>query len=143
MILLDVGVWLAAVWGRHAHHPAAADWFGRQTDDLAFCRVTQMSLLRLLTNAAIMGDDAADRSQAWRILDQLGADERVLWAEEPDDLDAVWRAISARDDKSHKLWTDDYLAAFAQASDATLATLDSKLAGRYPSVRVESLSSGA
>jgi hypothetical protein len=35
--------------------------------------------------------------------------------DEPDELDAVWRAISARDDKSHKLWTYDYLAAFAQA----------------------------
>ena len=43
------------------------------------------------------------------------------------------------DDKSHKLWTDDYLAAFAQASDATLATLDTKFPARYPSVRVESL----
>jgi predicted nucleic acid-binding protein len=66
-------------------------------------------------------------------------DERVLWADEPDELDAVWRAISARDDKNHKLWTDDYLAAFAQASDATLATLDTKFPTRYPSVRVESL----
>jgi toxin-antitoxin system PIN domain toxin len=139
MILLDVGVWLAALWGRHAHHPATSDWFARQTDDLAFCRVTQMSLLRLLSNPAIMGGDAVDRSQAWRIFDQLRADERVLRADEPDELDAVWRAISARDDKSHKLWTDDYLAAFAQASDATLVTLDSKLPGRYPSARVESL----
>jgi uncharacterized protein len=139
MILLDVGVWLAAVWGRHAHHPATADWFGRQTGDLVFCRITQMSLLRLLSNPAITGDDAIDRSQAWRTFDQLWADERVLWADEPDELDAVWRAISARDDKSHKLWTDDYLAAFAQASGATLATLDTKLRSRYPSVRVESL----
>jgi predicted nucleic acid-binding protein len=63
----------------------------------------------------------------------------VLWADEPDELDAVWRAMSARDDKSHKLWTDDYLAAFAQAGDLTLATLDRKLPVRYPSVRVESL----
>jgi hypothetical protein len=31
------------------------------------------------------------------------------------------------------------LAAFAQAGDLTLATLDRKLPGRYPSVRVESL----
>ncbi|HEV2451782.1 MAG TPA: hypothetical protein VGS62_07630 [Streptosporangiaceae bacterium] len=43
----------------------------------------------------------------------------------------------ARADKSHKLWTDDYLAAFAQASDATLITLDRKVPARYPSVRVE------
>jgi uncharacterized protein len=139
MILVDVGVWLAAVWGRHVHHPVTAEWFGKQSDDLAFCRATQMSLLRLLSNPAIMGDDAVDRSQAWRTFDKLWADERVVMADEPDELDAVWRAISARDDKSHKLWTDDYLAAFAQASDATLATLDSKLSSRYPSVRVESI----
>jgi uncharacterized protein len=139
LILLDVGVWLAAAWGRHAHHPVAADWINRQTDDLLFCRVTQMGLLRLLSNPAIMGEGAIDRSAAWRVFDQLWADERVLWADEPDDLDAVWRAISARDDKSHKLWTDDYLAAFAQTSGATLATLDRKLPARYPSVAVESL----
>ena len=139
MILVDVGVWLAAVWGRHVHYPVASDWLNRQADGLVFCRVTQMGLLRLLSNPAIMSDDCVDRSQAWRLFDQLWSDERVLWADEPDELDAVWRAISARDDKSHKLWTEDYLAAFAQASDLTLATLDRKLPGRYPSVRVESL----
>jgi toxin-antitoxin system PIN domain toxin len=137
--LVDVGVWMAAVWGRHAHHPVAAGWFGKEADDILFCRVTQMGLLRLLSNPAIMGDDAIDRSQAWRTFDQLWADERVLWADEPAGLDAVWRAISARDDKSHKLWTDDYLAAFAQASEATLVTLDRQLPARYPSVRVEPL----
>ena len=139
MILVDVGVWLAAVWGRHVHYPVASVWVNGQADHLVFCRVTQMGLLRLVSNPAIMGGDAVDRSQAWRLFDQLWSDERVLWAEEPDGLDAVWRAISARDDKSHELWTDDYLAAFAQASDLALATLDRKLPGRYPSVRVESL----
>jgi uncharacterized protein len=137
--LVDVGVWLAAVWGRHLNNPEAADWFGKEADDIAFCRVTQMGLLRLLSNPAIMGDDAIDRSQAWRIYDQLWADDRVVWAAEPAELDAVWRAISARDDKSHKLWTDDYLAAFAQAGDATLVTVDRKVPARYPSVRVELL----
>ena len=68
-----------------------------------------------------------------------GRDERVQWADEPAQLDAVWRAMSARDDTSHQLWTVDYLAAFAQAGDLTLATLDRELPGRYPSVRVESL----
>jgi uncharacterized protein len=137
--LVDVGVWLAAVWGRHVHQAVAAEWFGNETDDIAFCRVTQMGLLRLLANPAIMGDDAINRSQAWRTYGQLWADERVLWADEPGELDAVWRAISARDDKNHKLWTDDYLAAFAQASDATLITLDRNVPARYPSVRVELL----
>ncbi len=139
MILLDVGVWLAATWGRHIHHHAAADWFDRQSEDLLFCRVTQMSLLRLLSNSAVMGEDVVTRSAAWRIVDQLWADERVVWVDEPPQLEAVWRAISARDDNSHKLWTDDYLAAFAQTSGAALATLDRKLTDRYPSVQVEPL----
>ena len=29
MTLVDVGVWLAAVWGRHTHHPVASEWFNR------------------------------------------------------------------------------------------------------------------
>jgi uncharacterized protein len=90
-------------------------------------------------SSVIMGEDAIDRSQTWRTYDQLWADERVLWADEPTELDTVWRASSARDDKSHELWTDDYLAAFAQASGATLITLDPKVPARYPSVRVELL----
>jgi predicted nucleic acid-binding protein len=101
--------------------------------------VTQLSLLRLLSNSAVMGEDVVTRSAAWRIVDQLRADERVLWADEPPQLEAVWRAISARDDNSHNLWTDDYLAAFAQTSGAALATLDRKLTGRYPSVQIEPL----
>jgi toxin-antitoxin system PIN domain toxin len=139
VILLDVGVWLAAVWGRHVHNRVAAQWFDQQTDDLIFCRITRMSLLRLLSNPAVMGDDVLTRSAAWRTIDQLWADDRVLWADEPTELEAVLRAFSARDDHSHKLWTDDYLAAFAQTSDASLATLDTKLRERYPSVRIEPL----
>ena len=139
MILVDVGVWLAATWGRHAHHRVARQWFDEESDDLILCRVTQMSLLRLITNSAILGEDAVTRSEAWRIVDQIWSDNRVLWAEESDQLEAVFRAISARDDNSHKLWTDDYLAAFAQASGASLATLDTKLRTRYPSVQVDPL----
>jgi toxin-antitoxin system PIN domain toxin len=139
VILVDVGVWLAAVWGRHAKHHVAARWFDDQSDDLILCRVTQMSLLRLISNPTVMGPDAVTRSEAWRVIDQLWSDDRVLWADEPDQIEAVFRAISARSDTSHKLWTDDYLAAFAQASGASLATLDTKMSDRYPSIRVEQL----
>lgn len=139
MILVDVGVWLAATWGRHARHRIARQWFDEQSGDLILCRVTQMSVLRLISNPVIMGEDVVTRSEAWRIIDQFWSDNRVLWAEEPDHLEAVFRAISAQNDSSHKLWTGDYLAAFAQASGASLATLDTKLKGRYPSVQVDQL----
>lgn len=121
-MLLDVGVWLAAVWGRHVHHPVAATWFDEQTDTLVLCRVTQMSLLRLLSNPAVMGSDVVTRGGAWNVVDRLRADDRISWSDEPPQLEAVWRALSARDEASHKRWTDDYLAAFAQVGNLTLAT---------------------
>jgi toxin-antitoxin system PIN domain toxin len=139
VILLDVGVWLAAVWGRHIHHPAVRTWFDGEDRGFTICRVTQLSLLRLLSNPSVMRDDVLPRSSAWGVIDLLRADGRVHWADEPVHLEPVWRAFSARDDNNHKLWTDDYLAAFAQAGDFTLATLDAALRRRYPSVRIEAL----
>lgn len=103
------------------------------------CRVTQMGVLRLLSNPSSMGVDVITRAEAWRMIDRLRDDDRVRWASEPPNLEQAWRAISARDDNSHKLWTDDYLAAFAQAAGLTLATLDRGFERRYPSVAVETL----
>jgi hypothetical protein len=47
----------------------------------------------------------------------------------------LWKALSKKDHHDHLLWTDDYLAAFAQAVDADLVTLDGVFRKRYPSVR--------
>lgn len=138
-LLPDVNVWLAAAWARHAHHPRAKDWFEHTTDPVVMCRVTQMSLLRLLTNPAALGPDALERGPAWRVVDQLLADPLVAWMDEPRDLEAIWRTMSSRHDRSHRLWTDDYLAAFAQAGRLTLVTFDHALARRHPSVLVHEL----
>jgi toxin-antitoxin system PIN domain toxin len=136
MKLPDVNVWLAAAWGRHARHRVAKGWMDAEDDDLAFCRITQMALLRLVTNPAVTGRDAMSRRQAWELVERLMADPRVRFLAEPDGLQPLWVAFSKRDDTSHLLWTDDYLAAFAQAADAELVTLDRGLRERYPSVRV-------
>lgn len=135
-MLLDVGVWLAAVWAGHVHHPKVAEWFDEQDGSLRLCRVTQMGLLRLLSNQAVMGADALSRADAWRIVDQLRQDERILLAGEPAQLEQAWRAISARDDTGHKLWTDDYLAAFAQVAGLGMVTLDGGFERRYRSITV-------
>lgn len=139
MILLDLVAWVALLYDGHIHHGVAKAWVDKQTEDLLLCRVTQLGILRMMSNAAVMGEDVVTRAEAWRAVDQLLSDERVRWSDEPANLDAVFRTISARPDRSHRLWTDDYLAAFAQASGASLATLDTKLKRRYPSVRVEQL----
>ncbi len=139
MKLLDVNVWLAAAWGRHAHHAVARRYLDAEDDDVGFCRVTEMSFLRLITNPAVTGADVRTRRQAWDLLIQVQADPRVRFLPEPPGLAPLWIAFSKRDDTSHLLWTDDYLAAFAQAADADLVTIDRSLHGRYPSVRVVTL----
>ena len=136
MKLLDVNVWLAGSWARHAKHPAAKRWMDDQRDDLAFCRITQMALLRLMSNAAVMGTDVRTRRQAWDLVHTLQSDPRVTFLAEPQGIELLWIAFSKRDDKSHLLWTDDYLAAFAQVAGAELVTLDGGMGARYPSVQI-------
>ena len=54
--LVDANVWLAVAFSGHVHHAPAKTWFEGQNDaTCAFCRVTQMALLRHLTNSKIMG----------------------------------------------------------------------------------------
>lgn len=139
MKLLDVNVWLAAAWAGHAAHDRVRVWFDAQDDDLAFCRVTEMSLLRLVSNPAVTGEDALNRRQAWDLLLALQDDPRVRFLQEPRGVAPVWMTVSKRPDRSHQLWTDDYLAAVAQVLPATLVTLERKFVARYPSVVVEVL----
>jgi len=134
--LLDVNVWLAAAWARHEHHRLAKRWIDEEGDELAFCRVTQMALLRLITNPAIMQRDSLSRRQAWELVDRLMADPRARFLNEPEGLVALWVTFSKRDDRDHLLWTDDYLAAFARAANAELVTLERAFRARYPAVQV-------
>jgi toxin-antitoxin system PIN domain toxin len=131
-----VNVWLAASWARHAQHRRAKAWLDQDEGPLAFCRVTQMSLLRLITNPSVTGRDTRTRRQAWDLMDQLLADPRVTVLAEPDNLVPLWMAFSKRDDRDHLLWTDDYLAAFAVAAEIEIVTLDRPFEARYPSAKV-------
>jgi toxin-antitoxin system PIN domain toxin len=140
MKLPDINVWLAGVWARHTQHDSGRRWFDEETDDLAVCRVTQMGLLRMVTNPAVTGPEVLSRRRAWEFFADLVADPRVRFLREPQNLESLWVAFSKKDDRNHKLWTDDYLAAFAQAAGAELVTFDRALAKRYPSVRIICLS---
>lgn len=87
--LLDVNVWLAISVGEHPHHPRAlrywhpgtrrngarsqqpsplgGDTSNESDERLAFCRVTALAFLRLLTNAAVMGGQPLHAGEAWSI----------------------------------------------------------------------------
>jgi toxin-antitoxin system PIN domain toxin len=137
--LLDGNVWVAAIVDSHVHHAPAKAWVDAQAGILAFCRVTQMTFLRLLSNASAMKADVRSRADAWALLATMMRDPRVRLVGEPEGLQDLWKVFSARDDTSHQLWTDDYLAAFALASHATFVTFDRGARARYPSVSVLTL----
>ena len=139
MMLVDVGVWLALIYAGHRMHDATVDFVASDDRRVGLCRVTHMAILRLVTNPAVMGADALTRREAWQLQDELRAGERVTWLEEPYGFEQVWRTLSAAPDRSHKLWTDDYLAAFAQVAGISLVTLDRRVAPRYPSVDVTTI----
>lgn len=70
---------------------------GERTRSLAFCRVTQVGLLRFLTNRHALGADALSAERAWKLLDALANDDRVGLFDEPPDMEMRWREKVRRD----------------------------------------------
>lgn len=136
MYLPDVNLWLAASWSRHTHHSLAADWLNETSSTLHFCRITQLAFLRLITHPSIMQEDALTRTKAWSAYKTILSDPRISFLDEPDQLEASFESFSGKGDRSHKLWTDDYLAAFAQAAKLKFVTLDKAAAKRYPETAI-------
>jgi toxin-antitoxin system PIN domain toxin len=132
--LCDSNVWLALALSRHVHNGAARAWFDAVTEpgSVLFCRATQQTFLRLLTNAAVLGpygNAPLTNRQAWDAYEALVADDRVAFrSEEPPGLQALWRRFAVRGTASPKLWMDAYLGAFALAGGFRMVTTDSAFA---------------
>jgi toxin-antitoxin system PIN domain toxin len=128
--LADSNVWLALTLSSHEAHAAASVWLSNQATEngVAFCRMTQISLLRLLTTAGVtnpLGNPPLTNAEAWQLYDGLQADPRIGYVDEPTDLGEHWQRCGARTSASPKLWMDAYLAAFAIAGGHQLVTFDS------------------
>jgi len=123
--LPDVNIWIALTIAEHVQHRAAIEWMeAAASDTIAFCRVTQMGFLRLLTNARVMGGDVYTASQAWNLVARIRQDDRVIFASEPPGLEQTWRKMTADHKTGANFWTDTYLAAFGQSTEYTLVTFD-------------------
>ena len=123
--LPDANVWLALFLAKHAAHGAARRWLAeRRGAPLFFCRVTQMAFLRHLTTAAIMGPNVLTQAAAWREYERLLARDEVGFLPEPNGLEIRWRDYTQQRLPAAKLWTDAYLAAFAQGHGLQLVTFD-------------------
>jgi toxin-antitoxin system PIN domain toxin len=125
---LDANVWLALLWNRHLHSEQARLWFEKSSDEqFFFCRVTQITVLRLLTTEKIMGKDVKTMAQAWNLWDRIWADDRIALLPEPDGLEKEFRSRSRLSSRSPKVWADAYLVAFASVAGLRLITFDRAL----------------
>lgn len=73
--------------------------------------------------------------QAWRAYDEIISDERVVFAEEPKEIEVAWRNFTQRKAFSTNVWNDAYLAAFAQTIDFEVVTFD-KGFSQYKNLRL-------
>jgi toxin-antitoxin system PIN domain toxin len=129
----DLNVWLALSYAKHSHRSEAWRWLDGLPLDCALllCRYTQLGLLRLLTNGAVMGVDALTLDEAWTAYDHWIEDPRVEFHPDPRQLGATFRQATQpfAAQRASKLISDCYLLAFAKESGATLVTFDRALLG--------------
>jgi uncharacterized protein len=123
--LPDINVWVALASDQHVHHLRARNWFrGTAEGGAAFCRVTQMGFLRLLTNVRVMADDVLSQRQAWSVYEQLARDQRVIFALEPPNIEPVWKKLTQSMFAMTGLWTDTYIAALALLHNFRVVSFD-------------------
>ena len=123
--LADVSVWVALTYDRHLDHGLVRRWFDASEDGwLLFCRISQLGLLRLLTNSALMGSDVLSQQEAWRTYDRTRSHPRVGFQAEPEGFEAQFRKLTQSSHPRTKHWSDAYLAALALTSNLQVVTLD-------------------
>lgn len=72
--------------------------------EVAFCRITQMGLLQLLTHESVMGSDVLSAQQAWRTYRAILSDERIHLAPEPLRLEQEWGKLTMQEQPTPKIW---------------------------------------
>jgi toxin-antitoxin system PIN domain toxin len=127
----DVNVWLALLLESHVHRATARRWLeSTESGPIGFLRVTQMSVLRLLTTQGAMNGRPLRMPEAWAAYDSLFGDDRVAFFDEPRGIDDTFRKYARKNHASAKLWADDWLLAFAECADGVVVTFDQALAAR-------------
>lgn len=131
-LLPDVNVWVAMHHQIHSHHQIVLEWFNALATEcaLVFCRQTQMGFFRLLTTDSVMGDEVLSQRQCWTLYHQWISGGKAKLRPEPEGAGQSFEQRTSKDAVSPKEWMDAYLAAFAEAGNLTLVTMDRALAAK-------------
>jgi predicted nucleic acid-binding protein len=125
-LLLDTNALLALGWPNHQFHGVVVRRLDRpRVPTWATCLLTELAFIRLSLNPAIV-DVRKSPGEVLDVLSRLTADEHHTYV---DVLPPIARVdATIRGLLGHQQVTDAYLVAVAEANDATLLTLDRRLA---------------
>jgi len=124
--LCDSNVFVALTVKEHSGHEICREWLGTLVtgDKLGFCRMSQMSFLRLLTQQVAAGYQPAVNKVAVEQLRKWRELAYVEMCEEPEGMENDWLRLADIGQTAPKRWMDAYLAAFALRAGMRFVTLD-------------------
>jgi toxin-antitoxin system PIN domain toxin len=142
--LLDLNILTALLWPAHEHHEAAHRWFSARTAGRwATCSLTQLSLVRLLSNPAFSRDALTPVEAAALLAENIAHPAHEFWAERIQIPAAIKPLETAL--QGYRQLTDAYLLALAGRRNGVLATFDGglrTLAGKKMASAVEIVPTG-
>jgi toxin-antitoxin system PIN domain toxin len=121
--LLDVNVLTALLWPAHEHHDAAHRWFAaRRGARWATCALTQLGLVRIVSNPAFSRDALAPGQALALLAENLAHPGHEFWMENLE----VPAAVAGVEGQlqGYRQLTDAYLLALAARRKGILATFD-------------------
>ena len=123
--LPDLNVWLALICPEHRHHAAAAQYWERQaSEQVLFCTVTALGLVRLLCQPKLMGAATRSAAEASALLEALCQQPGVALAEGQHDGWEVFHRLLRAGALPTRLCTDAHLAALAIGNGWRLVSFD-------------------
>jgi toxin-antitoxin system PIN domain toxin len=134
----DLNVWVALTYTKHVHYDGAHRWYTALPESvhLCFCRFTQIGFLRLLTTAAVMGDEVLGQAAAWSVYDDWVRQGGASFLDEPAGVEGAFRSLTRSNNIAPKDWANAYLAAFAEVSGMQFVTFDHAFKGRLQNLLI-------
>lgn len=122
----DLNLWLALIDPDHEHHARARHyWMDEAAADIAFCRVTMLGLLRLLTNSRVMHGAPFTAAEAWDAYHAFAALPEVCFIEDSLAAENGFELRTRAPDFPAHGWTDAWIAALASTAGARVVSFDS------------------
>ena len=123
--LPDLNVWLALSWPDHSHHQQAVHYWEQQAaDQVLFCTVTALGLVRMVSQPKLMGVAVKNAAEASALLHALCQQPGVQLAEPEHNGWEVFHQLLQSAELPARLCTDAHLAALAIANGWRLVSFD-------------------